>query len=322
VAVDPRRAAVSVQALSCAFALRGLGASEKLVLLALANYADASMCCWPSQDRLADDTELSARTVWSALKGLEEKCIVSRRQRKRADGTRSTDVFTLHFDQVAKAASGGNDHSQIPQKQVATVATLTTFEPSKNHQRESSLRSDSRPPAPPEPELDDELEPAAAAAVVDAEFEDVGSAQLALIVAEPDADRLTRAEVLRLWNETAERCNLAFVKEITEARWRAVKARTGRHGISAWRDLLAKVEASAFLQGRVGGRGWKCDFDWVLKPANWQKIIEDGYDDRHRNGGRDAGTGADQPQPDRRLQQMGQGAALALARIQRRQGGG
>lgn len=132
---------MSVQAISCAFALRGISSSEKLVLLALANYADENMRCWPSQETLARETELSERTVWGALKSLEEKRVLSREQRKRADGTRSTDVFTLHFyltitsEPVAKAAKSTRKscetNSQNLRDQPAAIATLTTFEPSR-----------------------------------------------------------------------------------------------------------------------------------------------------------------------------------------------
>jgi hypothetical protein len=131
---------MSVQALSCAFAIRGLSSSEKLVLLALANFANEKMQCWPSQERIAADTELSDRTVWTALKGLETKGLLSRQSRKRADGTRSTDVFTLHFsltvtsEPIANSANSSRKscegQSQILQEPVAAVATLTTFEPS------------------------------------------------------------------------------------------------------------------------------------------------------------------------------------------------
>lgn len=130
---------MSVQALSCAFALRGLTSSEKLVLLALSNYADQNMRCWPSQETIAFDTELSERTVWGSLRSLEEKRIIQRTERRRADGTRSTDIFTLHFaltiasDQPANSAKSTRKscetNPQILPNQPAAIATLTTFEP-------------------------------------------------------------------------------------------------------------------------------------------------------------------------------------------------
>ena len=44
--------------------------SAKLLLLTLANYADADGCCWPSQEVLAADTEQSVDTVQRQLKKL------------------------------------------------------------------------------------------------------------------------------------------------------------------------------------------------------------------------------------------------------------
>lgn len=131
---------MSVQALSCAFAIRGISSSEKLVLLALANFSNDKMECWPSQERLAADTELSGRTVWSALAGLEAKGLLSREKRNRPDGTRSTDRFTLHFsltvtsepvaDFAKPTRKSCESQSQILHEPVAAVATLTSFEPS------------------------------------------------------------------------------------------------------------------------------------------------------------------------------------------------
>ncbi len=145
---------MSVQALSCAFAIRGIGSSEKLVLLALANFADDKMVCWPSQERLALDTELGERTVWSALRSLEARGLLSREKRNRPDGTRSSDRFTLHFaltihsEPVANLAKptrkSCETQSQILHEPVAAVATLTTFEPSLEEPKEE--RADA--PAP------------------------------------------------------------------------------------------------------------------------------------------------------------------------------
>lgn len=139
---------MSVQALSLAFAVRGLSPSEKLVLLALANFANERMQCWPSQDRLAEDTELGSRTVWGALKGLEAHGLLTRTSRKRDDGTRTTDVFTLDFGTAQPVAIPAKPtrkscevQSQHLREPVAAVATLTTFEPSVNHQKEEPVEA-------------------------------------------------------------------------------------------------------------------------------------------------------------------------------------
>jgi len=150
---------MSVQAITCALAVRGVSASEKLVLLALANYADEHMRCWPSQARLADDTCLTERTMRSVLASLEERRLLSRKERRRQDGTRASDVITLHFagevTEQAEIISAGpqpeNTSAYQPEicvgnnrkstaDQPENISGLTTFEPSRNHQKEPSAR--------------------------------------------------------------------------------------------------------------------------------------------------------------------------------------
>ncbi len=120
---------MSVQAMSWAFAVRGISPSEKLVLLSLANYANKDAQCWPKQDTIAEETELSSRTVWNALKQLTEAGIIVRESRKRSDGTRTSDMFTLNMgqDQVAISAEANRNicenQSQPFPNPVAIVAT-------------------------------------------------------------------------------------------------------------------------------------------------------------------------------------------------------
>ena len=48
---------------------------------------------------------------------------------------------------------------------------------------------------------------------------------------------------------------------------------------SEMRSVFERVEKSDFLSGR-NGKWDGCSFDWILKPANWQKILEGNYDNR------------------------------------------
>lgn len=160
---------MSVQAITCALAIRGITASEKLVLLALANYADEHMRCWPSQARLADDTYLTERTMRTVLAALEKRRMLSRQERRRPDGTRASDVFTLHFaGEIAaqpEEISAGEQpeniaayqpeiHVPINRKSTAhqpeRISGLTTFEPSKNQQRRNAPAAQAGPNYPPD----------------------------------------------------------------------------------------------------------------------------------------------------------------------------
>jgi hypothetical protein len=121
-------------------AIRGVSASEKLLLLVLANFADEGMACWPSHKRLADDTGLSQRTILTLMKGLEERKIISREERTRSDGSRASDKITLHFSGEVisprgETVSGGGEATSPgwgneQQGGGEMVSPLTTFEPS------------------------------------------------------------------------------------------------------------------------------------------------------------------------------------------------
>lgn len=124
---------MSVQALSGAFALRGVSPTEKLVALALANYADPHGRCWPSHSCMAADTGLSERTILTALKGLEAYGLLSRQERRRTDGSRSSDLITLSFGGGEMVSPRGEALSPGGGETVAgggeMVSPLTTFEP-------------------------------------------------------------------------------------------------------------------------------------------------------------------------------------------------
>jgi len=86
---------MSVQAISAALAIRGtVTPSERLLLIVLANYADAKMLCWPAQARLAAETGLTDRTIRTLLASLEEKRLLKRKART-SNGRRTSDLIML-----------------------------------------------------------------------------------------------------------------------------------------------------------------------------------------------------------------------------------
>jgi hypothetical protein len=61
-------------------------ARRKLVLLALANYADVNGVCWPSQETLGRDTEQSLDTVQRQLAALETLKLLTRERMPKRRG--------------------------------------------------------------------------------------------------------------------------------------------------------------------------------------------------------------------------------------------
>ena len=62
-------------------------------------------------------------------------------------------------------------------------------------------------------------------------------------------------------------------RKAVSARWRAYKS------LDTFEELFSIAEASSFLKGR-NDRNWSADFDWMMKPTNFAKILEHKYDDR------------------------------------------
>ena len=77
------------------------------------------------------------------------------------------------------------------------------------------------------------------------------------------------------WNKITG--NLPKIKKLTETRKKTIRARS--NDLAEFEDVFKKVEASDFLSGR-NGQWLGCGFDWVLKQANWTKIIEGNYDNK------------------------------------------
>lgn len=70
----------------------------KAIVLCLADYADAETAeCWPSQERLAADAEVSLRNVRDWLSRLEAWGLIERIRRNRATGARDTDCIRLNL---------------------------------------------------------------------------------------------------------------------------------------------------------------------------------------------------------------------------------
>ena len=101
----------------------------------------------------------------------------------------------------------------------------------------------------------------------------------------PKGERVNYQAVVELFNETCP--SLPKVRDLTDQRRRAIKARIMEGNTAEdFREVFAKVQASSFLTGKNGG--WKCGFDWILKPSNWQKIREGNYDNEARKASNQA----------------------------------
>lgn len=83
-------------------------------------------------------------------------------------------------------------------------------------------------------------------------------------------------EIMDLYNTHC--VSLPKIKGFTVARESAIKSLLKEIPDFNFLEFFKSIEASDFLTGRVEKDPWKnCCFDWIIKPANRQKIIEGNY---------------------------------------------
>jgi hypothetical protein len=103
--------------------------ATKAVLLTLATYADERGFCFPSQERLAIDTELTDRTVRTALARLELLGLIERHERRSHQSKRfKTDLIELRPPETISAGprrATGNSRHEPPE----TISAGSVDEP-------------------------------------------------------------------------------------------------------------------------------------------------------------------------------------------------
>lgn len=80
------------------------------------------------------------------------------------------------------------------------------------------------------------------------------------------------------------------IRAIEGQRKSSTAARIREHGKAAFAEVAKKAAMSDFLNGR-NDRGWVTDFDWLIKPNNFIKVLEGNYDDRQQINQRYGNTG-------------------------------
>ena len=69
---------------------------------------------------------------------------------------------------------------------------------------------------------------------------------------------------------------LSTVKKIIGSRLKSLNARIKEYSFDEVVEVLDNVSESDFLKGD-NDRQWKCNFDWIMNPNNFVKILEGNY---------------------------------------------
>lgn len=82
-------------------------------------------------------------------------------------------------------------------------------------------------------------------------------------------------DIINLYNSIC--ISFSKVKTLSDARKKTIKARLNTYSMKELKTVFEKAEASDFLKGK-NNRNWMANFDWMLKDANFAKILDGNYD--------------------------------------------
>lgn len=88
------------------------------------------------------------------------------------------------------------------------------------------------------------------------------------------APKIDFIRLISFFNEN--RGLLPEVKKLSEARKKRILILEKQHGKESIQSVIEKTRDSPFLQGD-NKENWTASFDWIFKPANFLKILEDNY---------------------------------------------
>jgi hypothetical protein len=89
-------------------------------------------------------------------------------------------------------------------------------------------------------------------------------------------------QIVDLFNELLpELPRVVLVNKDRKSKLQARLAESPVHqDLDFWRDFFGMVQTSDWLMGRVGGRDnkpFRCNFDWLIAPTNFVKVVEGNY---------------------------------------------
>lgn len=88
-------------------------------------------------------------------------------------------------------------------------------------------------------------------------------------------------KVCEYYNQVIAGKGMVQIKSLTSKRKQYVNARIRQYGLNAVYQVINNAAASLFLNGKV--KDFIADFEWIMRPNNFIKVLEGKYENRQAN---------------------------------------
>lgn len=223
---------------NCLLRYDGLTPSEKLCYARLAQYAGENGHAYPAIKTLAKEIAIGKRQVINLLKSLEKKGFLRIVHRRGTDKVNETNVYIfLHHEVFDDRVQEISVDSEPDCTRVSEAECTNGSEPDCT-QRESSLRE-----------------------------------SIKESIQDSPSKESTNAhdEIVSLYHDHCHK--LPSVAKLTDKRRKVVKARLKEYDMETIEQVFKKLGRSKWHTGDNPSK-WKANFDWIMNPNNFVKILE------------------------------------------------
>lgn len=98
---------------------------------------------------------------------------------------------------------------------------------------------------------------------------------------QPHDGRIDYAELVKFFNEKTQGAFGNIRMPLSDKRKGMINARIKTYGKETFARMIQMALNSDFLKGQ-NKNGWRASFDWLIKPANFEKVISGNYDNKNR----------------------------------------
>lgn len=238
----------------------------KLVLLKLADNANDNGECFPSYGYIAEQCEMSKRSVIKHIQVLEEKGIITRVHRRNGHLHKSN-VYKMNFEFAGKAV--------VITSPVGSESPALGSAPNSLGSESPALGGSESPAPITNNSFNQSINQSCADAPVSAKAKTqrAPTKEIFDLYNEILGDQLPKAQVLsdKRKKAIAARWNEFFnTKNPQSGKTRYADKDSG---LKWWAAFFSKVKLNSHWVGD-NDRGWSADLDWITKYANFVKILE------------------------------------------------